>query len=188
MIYLIMGKSATGKDTVLQSLLKKKELQLNRIIQYTTRPIKDGELDGREYYFVNKEKMHELEASGHILECRKYDTIYGDWYYFTTDETLDPDKNYVLIGTLPVLDSLRSRFNNVRAVYLYLDDGERLQRALDRENASENPRYAEMCRRFLNDEKDFSQEEIGKSKIDLFVENMKLDATIDKISTFIKGE
>lgn len=78
MIYLIMGKSATGKDTVLQSLLKKKELQLNRIIQYTTRPIKDGELDGREYYFVNKEKMHELEASEHILECRKYDTIYGD--------------------------------------------------------------------------------------------------------------
>lgn len=40
-------------------------------------------------------------------------------------------------------------------IYIQVEDGERLQRALIREKQQENPRYAEMCRRFLADQEDF---------------------------------
>lgn len=187
MIYLIIGKSATGKDTVLQGLLQRKDLKLNRITQYTTRPIKDHEENGREYYFVDEKKMHELNQAGHILECRKYDTVYGPWYYFTTDEQIEDSQDYILIGTPEVLEGLRKKYVNLKSVYLYLDDGERLQRALDRERASGEPRYLEMCRRFLNDDKDFAQEIIETAGMDLRIDNRNLDETIHQISTFIKG-
>lgn len=187
MIYLIMGKSATGKDTVLQRLLQDKELQLKRMTQYTTRPMKAGELDGREYYFTDEEGMHRLDSQGHILECRKYNTVYGDWYYFTTDEGIHEEEDYVLIGTLDVLEALRKKYKDIKAIYLYLDDGERLQRALDRERAAKEPRYTEMCRRFLTDEEDFQKEELDRSDIDLFVENKDLELTMKQINTFIKG-
>lgn len=187
MIYLIMGKSATGKDTVMQRLLQSKEFKLNRMTQYTTRPMKAGEVDGREYYFTDEEGMHRLDRQGHILECRKYDTVYGPWYYFTTDEGIHETEDYVLIGTLDVLKALRKKYPDIRAVYLYLDDGERLQRALNRERTAKEPRYAEMCRRFLTDEEDFTKEELDRAEIDLFVENEKLELTMKQINTFIKG-
>lgn len=186
MIYLIIGKSATGKDTVLQRLCKASNLNLNRMIQYTTRPIKTEEENGREYYFVDEKKMYELKASGHILECRKYDTVYGKWYYFTTDEEIEEGKDYILIGTLPVLKDLRKTYGKVKGIYLYLDDGERLQRALNRERNSKEPRYSEMCRRFLSDDKDFSKEALEDAKIDLYIENKELETTINKLCTFIK--
>lgn len=185
MIYLVMGKSATGKDTVLQKLCQ--DLNLNRIVQYTTRTKKKEEENGREYYFVDEKKMQELEASGHILECRKYDTVYGNWYYFTTDEEIEQGKDYILIGTLPVLKDLRKAYGEVKGIYLYLDDGERLQRALNRERNSTEPRYAEMCRRFLADEEDFSDEALEEAKIDFYIENNELEITINKLYTFIKG-
>ena len=50
-IFCVMGKSATGKDTIYQRLLHKKELNLQKIVPYTTRPIREGEEHGREYYF-----------------------------------------------------------------------------------------------------------------------------------------
>lgn len=76
-IFCIMGKSATGKDTIYKSLLQNSELKLNRIVSYTTRPIREGEEDGIEYHFTDVEIMHQLEEQGKIIECRAYDTIHG---------------------------------------------------------------------------------------------------------------
>ena len=47
-LFYIMGKSASGKDTIYQRLLRNSEFSLERLVIYTTRPIRDGELDGRE--------------------------------------------------------------------------------------------------------------------------------------------
>ena len=81
-IFCVMGKSATGKDTIYQKLLHENELHLQRIIPYTTRPIREGEVAGREYHFCNEEDVKRLEAEGKIVELRAYDTVYGIWKYF----------------------------------------------------------------------------------------------------------
>ena len=85
-IYVLMGKSATGKDTVYKRLIGMTELKLQTVVGYTTRPIRRGEKDGREYFFVSIEKWQELLRENKIIESRTYHTVMGDWHYFTADD------------------------------------------------------------------------------------------------------
>ncbi len=189
MIYVLMGKSAAGKDTVMQELLKNKETGLKKIVQYTTRPIKEIEENGREYFFVDVYTMNELEKEDKIIEKRLYKTVYGDWYYFTKKQNLDiKNSSYILIGTPVALKQLKRHYGGqyVKGILLTLDDGMRLQRALDRERKVKTPRYAEMCRRFLSDEEDFSDRNLGE--VEFTVENINLSDTLNKIIDFIKKE
>ena len=84
-LFYIMGKSASGKDTINQRLLRNTELYLERLMIYTTRPIRDGELDGREYHIVTEEDFQKLKAEGKIIEDRGYEMVSGLWRYFTAD-------------------------------------------------------------------------------------------------------
>ena len=81
-IFCVMGKSATGKDTVYQRLLAESNLNLKKIITYTTRPIREGEVSGREYHFCTEEDVRRLEKEDRIVELRAYDTVYGIWKYY----------------------------------------------------------------------------------------------------------
>ena len=92
-LFYIMGKSASGKDTIYQRLLRNPEFSLERLVIYTTRPIRDGELDGREYHFVTEEDFQKLKAAGKIIEDRGYETVYGLWRYFTADNMDLEEKN-----------------------------------------------------------------------------------------------
>ena len=66
-----------------------------------------------------------------------------------------------------------------------LDDGERLMRALDRERRQENPKYEEMCRRFLADSEDFSEEKIKEAGITKRFLNDDLERCIREITAYI---
>ena len=59
-IYVLLGKSASGKDTIAKKVMKKMEGQLHPIVPYTTRPIRDGEENGKQYYFVTDEEKEKL--------------------------------------------------------------------------------------------------------------------------------
>ena len=61
-----MGKSSSGKDTVFRELLKKKTLNLEKIVLYTTRPPREDEKNGIDYYFVNQEILEKMED---LREC-----------------------------------------------------------------------------------------------------------------------
>ncbi len=163
-IFYLIGKSCAGKDSLYNILKNDKELGLLPVIRYTTRPIRDGETDGVSYHFVDIDGYRSLKDSGKIIEEQVYDTVYGDWYYFTADDGGINIKNhsYIAVGVLKSFASTREYFgnDNVLPLYIELDDGERLQRALTRERLPENGKYAEMCRRFLSDDRDFSEERI----------------------------
>lgn len=168
-IFCIIGKSSSGKDTIYKQLLEKGELGLKRIVLYTTRPLRAGERDGGEYFFVDEERYEELSSEGSVIEARAYDTVYGVWRYFTVaDDQIDLAGNdYLVIGTLESFSAMRNYFGREQIVPIYveLEDGIRLQRALDRERSQDNPRYAEMCRRFLADTEDFSEEKLEEAGI-----------------------
>ena len=73
-----MGKSCSGKDTIYRRLTERHP-ELHTIIPYTTRPIREGERDGVEYFFVDQERMEEMQTSGRIIELRSYNTVRGVW-------------------------------------------------------------------------------------------------------------
>ena len=191
-IFCIMGKSATGKDTIYERLLKDEDLNLKRIIPYTTRPIRDHEEDGREYHFVTEEDVVELQNKGLIVEMREYQTVYGPWKYFTVNDgniQLDQE-NYSLIGTVEGYVMVRDYFgaDKVIPIYVEVEDGDRLLRAIAREKKQDIPKYEEMCRRFLADAKDFSEENIKAAGITRRFYNANLLETIEEIKSYIQME
>lgn len=168
-VFYIMGKSASGKDTLYRKLLAAGEPAFATLIPCTTRPMRAGEENGREYMFTDQAGLEKLRQAGRVIEERVYMTCHGPWHYFTADDgSVDPDREDILLtGTLESFCAVRDYYGRDRVVPLYIEveDGERLQRALNRERAEEKPRYEEMCRRFLADAEDFGEEKIRKAGI-----------------------
>lgn len=190
-IFCVMGKSASGKDTIYKRLLEDSTLPLFRIVPGTTRPIRQGETPGVEYLFYTEEELARLEAEGHILELRAYHTIHGVWKYFTTDERIDPDSHdYLMIGTLEAYTRIREHFGKdvLVPIYIEVEDGLRLARALERERDQAEPRYAEMCRRFLADQEDFSPEKLQEAGISPIFTNTDLTDTLRQITGYIRTQ
>ena len=192
-IYYLMGKSASGKDHIYENLIQETALDLKPFVLYTTRPIRSGEQDGREYFFVDEKRLSELREAGKIIEERMYSTVQGPWYYFTADDgQIDLEKqDYLGIGTLESYVKLKDYFGEQALVPLYVevDDGLRLSRALERERGQKEPKYAEMCRRFLADCEDFSEENIAKAGIvRRFSNNTTPEACFSEIQNFVEQQ
>lgn len=191
-IYCIMGKSSSGKDTIFKLLLERNDINLKTIVSYTTRPIRSNEKPGEEYNFVDTDEKKRLIDSGKVIELREYNTVHGPWAYFTVDDgTIDLENHdYLIIGTVESFVKIRDYYGagKVKPIYIEVDDGVRLSRALERERAQENPKYEEMCRRFLADQLDFSQENLDKAGItNIFNNDEDSRITCDKIAAFING-
>ena len=184
-IFCLMGKSSSGKDTIFKEISNKKELRLNPIVLYTTRPKRTNETNGVEYFFINEKELNKFEKEDKVIEKRVYHTVHGDWYYCTiNDEQIDLESNnYLLITTLESYKSLKDYFgeDKVYPLYIHVEDGIRLQRALDREKNQENPNFDELCRRFLADNSDFSKENLSTLKINEFYTNKELEECINNI-------
>ena len=188
-IFCVMGKSASGKDTIYSRLLENEKLSLKRIVPYTTRPMRDGEEDGKTYHFCDEAKVQKLNEMGKIIELREYNTVYGIWKYFTVDDgQIDLAKgNYLLIGTLATYTKVVKYFgqDKVLPIYIEVEDGERLIRAIDREKQQKVPKYEEMCRRFLADASDFSEENLKKAGVSRRFQNRELINTIQEIEEYV---
>ena len=168
-IYYLLGKSASGKDTLYRRLMAMPDLGLKGVVMYTTRPRRAGETEGKDYHFIDAAELTRLRIKGLVIEERTYQTMHGPWTYLTVkDGALDPaNGNYLIEGVLQSFVSTRSYFgaDTVIPLYIEVEDGERLLRAIGREKREKKPRYAELCRRFLADAEDFSEEKLAAAGI-----------------------
>lgn len=189
-IICFMGKSSSGKDTIYKRLLEDKESGLSMLIPYTTRPIRGGEKDGIEYNFTDEAGYRKLLEEKKIIEERTYNTYHGLWRYFTVNDGLVNlgHKSYGIIGTIDSYNKLCDFFGSgmVIPVLVEVDDGVRLQRALDREKAQDNPKYEEMCRRYLSDCEDFAEDKIIKAGITKRFYNNELENCLEEIKIYIR--
>lgn len=192
-LFYLMGKSATGKDHIYRSLLEEKSLHLKPLIIYTTRPMRGNEKDGREYFFRDEAFLQDLRKKGKIIEERVYATVQGPWYYFTADDgqlRKEEKGDFIGIGTLASYRKIRDYYGqeSVVPIYIETEDGLRLERALAREKKQEHPDYREMCRRFLGDTEDFSEEKLKACGIcRRFVNNhAPIKTVMDEIGKYIQ--
>lgn len=191
-IFFVLGKSSSGKDTIFGKLKEDQSLRLKTVVGYTTRPRRSGERNGVEYFFVSAQELQTLKASGKVIECRDYNTVHGVWSYFTVDDgQIDlTDGNYLYIGTLESFVKMTDYYGKeaVVPIYIEVDDGERLERAVKRERSQQEPKYAELCRRFLADEMDFKEENILAAGIERRYENDCLEHCICEIKEMILAQ
>ena len=157
-IICLMGKSSSGKDTIYKNLMEDKSLGLRKLTPYTTRPMREGEQEGVEYHFTDEAGLARLQEEDRVIEIRAYDTVYGVWKYFTVWE---------------------EQMNLERESYCLI-------RAVEREQTQEHPGYEELCRRFLADAKDFSEENLKNAGITRRFENKDMNACLEEIKLFIQ--
>ncbi|MBQ9361279.1 MAG: guanylate kinase [Lachnospiraceae bacterium] len=191
-IFYIFGKSASGKDTIYKALLEDESLNLSPILLHTTRPMREGETEGKEYHFVDENAYQRMKRHGDVIECRTYDTVHGPWRYFTAASAIEISRDYYLgIGTLESYMGMRDHFGGgrLKPIYIEVDDGDRLIRAIERERANGHPDYKEMCRRYIADDEDFSEDKLEAAglKDRHRFENENLDDCIAEIRSMIIG-
>lgn len=146
-LIIIFGKAGAGKDTLLQTVYKKRKDDLNLIISDTTRPPRDKEVDGVDYNFVSEDFF--LTHKDEYLEYTKF----NNWYYGTRFTSLSKDKINIGVMNLSGIKKLYEYDDiKVKLYYVSAPEKERILRQINREKY---PDIKEICRRFLADEEDF---------------------------------
>lgn len=190
-IFCLMGKSASGKDTIYSKVLSTLErdgFDIAQVVTYTTRPKRTPERDGDEYFFLSGAELDEKLMEGQVIERRDYNTEYGMWSYATLDDgQISGNRDYLVIGTPDVYESFATYFSReqVIPILVVIDDGTRLMRALTREMQQESPKYDEMCRRYLSDKRDF--DEIDAAEGVAKFTNRDADECAAEIAEFIEN-
>lgn len=186
-IFCIMGKSASGKDTI-YNLIKNSFTNLSPVITYTTRPMRDGEIQDETYHFISMEEMNILEENGELIERRDYDTVNGLWSYATGVKCFKNDNNYILITTPAAYRKMKEKLENIELIPIYIevDDDLRLIRSIERERKNKRKNYEEICRRFLADSEDFSEEILKELEINNYFNNN--EKCLKDVEEFIKSK
>lgn len=149
-ILAIMGEAGTGKDTLMQSVLTTNP-SLHEIISCTTRPKREGEKEGVNYYYYTPNKFNNKIIKNEMLEY----TIFNNWYYGTSYDSVKEDCINIGVFNPAGVRSILSRSDvDVAVVYVRTADKTRLLRQLNREK---NPNVEEIIRRFKTDIEDFSE-------------------------------
>lgn len=144
-----MGKSASGKDTIQNYITANYSDHTHKIVSCTTRPPRQGEVNGKDYFFLEPNVFIRSVAEKEMLEY----TEFRGWYYGTTVNQLDKTKiNVGVFNPAGVRSLLQDSRLDVKVVYICAEDKIRLLRSLEREEA---PDCKEICRRFFTDEEDF---------------------------------
>ena len=159
-IIALIGEAGSGKDSIMQNILKKRPLQFNEIISCTTRPMREGEAEGVNYFYLTPEEFAGKVLNGEMLEA----TSFNDWFYGTSYDALrsdcpnigvfNPDGIRAMSG-MPGLD--------VTVFKIVCSDKTRLLRQLNRE---EDPNVKEIIRRYKADEEDFCDLEFMYTEIE----------------------
>lgn len=203
-IFVVMGKTSSGKDTVYKRVLdgltiSEGDAAPKTVVIYTTRPMRPGETNGVEYFFATEEELQALREQGKVIEERCFHTVHGPWYYFTVnDGQIDLENHsYLMINTLAGFEMIRSYYSNanisekgediVIPIYIEADPKDRLLRYINRESLQAKPNYKEVCRRFLADEEDFAEEELNRLGITKRYFNQNLEECCKEIEADVKA-
>lgn len=187
-IVCVIGPSGSGKDLICSKI--KQNYEVETIVPYTTRPIRKGEVEGKEYHFISKEKMELMKQKKLLIEKRDYNTNYGIWSYATGKEAIDLSMyNYIAPITWVTYEKFLNFFSleSLALMYIQVENGLRLERCLEREKNG-NKQYEEMCRRYLSDAKDFTPELIEKYSPHILDNNNSLEKTLKQVDDYLMNE
>lgn len=149
----LIGPSASGKNTILEEL-KRFLINYNIVVHYTTRPKRDREIEGIDYYFTNKEQLIDKITNDEILCANRF----NDWTYAVSKDSVVDDRINIGIFNLDEIYELRYS-NTIKLYIIYITASSKIRfiRSLEREN---EPDIAEIYRRYLSDDEEFDEFEL----------------------------
>lgn len=178
-ILVVIGKSASGKDAIVKELCKL--ANFNFVVSTTSRPMREGETNGKSHYFVDENEFKQLIKNDELIEYRIYNTLTNDiptvWYYGITKDSIDNVDRQIAIVDMKGLKSLKNLYGDrIVSFYIHVDDKTRTEWAKKRGGYDKS----EWERRLIDDEKVFNKEDL-KENVDYIIENEILSKTVRKI-------
>lgn len=151
-IFCVLAKSSAGKDAI--TSVVSENLDISMATSFTTRPMREGEVEGREYNFIDEASFRDLHGCDRLAEYTSYEVADDSvWYYGLTKDELEK-ADYVMVIVNPHgLEQLQKLYGDrVVSILIECNGMTRLKRSIERDKKG-NPK--ELCRRFLADEEDF---------------------------------
>ena len=182
MIYVILGKGGSGKDTAFKAL-KEALPDFQPWVLTTTRPPRPGEVHGVDYHFVNDSTFSVLDNLGVLVHKQCYETVYGTWWYGLMSTRQDFGKPQLLVNTLTAFESLKTVYGpeNVVGIYLDVPEAVLLERQTSRISDLTCKMSQEIARRIQADSIDFSEGNLEKAGVVRISNNRPLAETIEEI-------
>lgn len=181
LLIVISGPSGVGKGTVRKALFEREGQDLEYSISMTTRKPREGEENGREYYFVTKEQFEEEIKKGNLLEYAEFVNNYYGTPYDKVMEKLDQGSEVVL--EIEVQGAMQVKRKMPNAVFIFIAP----------------PSYKALRERLLSrgtEDDDTVNERLAKahreieiaSEYDYIVINDEVDNAADRIMAIIRAE
>lgn len=177
MIYCILGRSASGKDSVYNKVITQVNW-LKPYVMYTTRPMRAGEIEGETYHFITNEELNKMK----LIHNHTFHTVDGDWNYAIADDINESGDVLLVTNTYAYEDLLNFYGADlVKAIMLEAPTKcELLIRAIRREYEQPHPNYEEVCRRFLDESKVHDQFYKDHPNIPIVL-NYNLDLCVERV-------
>ena len=141
---IIVGKSGSGKDSIADIICD--NFRWEKVRVFTTRPKRGNETDGKDYFFVDENKIKEMEKDNEFVLIQKF----NNWYYCIPEFEILSKDNPLIVTNPAGLEELKKKYDNTKSFYIDLDDGIRVLRQCMR-----NQDYKEIERRYYSDMNDF---------------------------------
>ena len=123
MIYIITGPSGVGKNTIINELSNHLDFYFS--ISHTTRPRRENEVNGKDYYFITEEEFENLIKSDQMIEYEQY----GDFYYGTSKDELSNNASIIILDLeVNGATKLLEENNNFKGIFIDIDDYELINR------------------------------------------------------------
>lgn len=180
MLIILTGKTASGKDTIANSLLAHMP-NLKRVVTTTTRLPRTKEHNGVDYYFLTESEFNQKKAEGNFIEF----VSYGGNFYGTTKDELNNLDHTDLLWRIDPSRAARIReliSGNITVIYITVSDSVITARLKNRGLSK-----TEIDQRMKQDANDWTQ---YKNNYDYVVENVpgQLDETVNKVYQIIKSK
>lgn len=186
MIFVLVGQSNTGKDSLMNVLLSDTSMNLERFLYCTTRPKRESEVDGREYWFKTESQYYEDIKSGGVVESRSYALRDKTVMYYTLDY-IDQSKDYIVTGTINQCISYIDYYgvDIVKPIRVLVSDYDRLLRGISRERSNHED-YYEVCRRFMDEFEEYTEQNFSRINFLATVENNNFEKCCSLLKSIIR--
>lgn len=177
---IIMGKTSSGKDTVVNELISKHGFR--KCVTYTTRPMRDGEKQGITYHFITEDDFKQKIREDFFAEYKSYDTEFGIWYYGVALEDVEnADDKTVIILTPDGYSVIKKVKNKPKSIYIYANNSTIKERLINR---GDDPKEAQ--RRLEHDNIDFKGVETEVDKIVYNNKGSNINDVVNKILKYLE--